>query len=430
MKIAHIIPGSGGSFYCGNCLRDSKYVKALQALGHEVVKVPLYLPLFDDARDLNEVPVFYGAVSVYLKQRFALFRHVPAFVDQLLDTKPVLNLAARNAGSTRAKGLEEMTVSMLLGEEGLQRDELERLTDWLVNEVKPDVVHLSNALLLGLVRRIKEKAGVPVVCSLQDEDVWVDVMSEKSRSKVWELMSRRGRDVDAFVAVSDFYAGEIRKKMEIRDEQMHTIHIGIDAEDYHPKPVSGKEPVIGYISRMCEENGLGVLVDAFILLKNRPGMDSVKLKITGGKTGDDRKFIKSQKGKIAADGLADDVLWVDEFEGEARQQFFDTVRLVSVPVLNGEAFGLYQLECMASGIPMVQPALGAFPEVVNGSGGGVVYSPNTPAELARAWEQLILDNEKLHQLSAAAVSGVKAYFDIYRQAAKLTEVYKAVCGNG
>ena len=127
MKVAHIIPGSGGSFYCGNCLRDSKYMKALHDLGKQVVKVPLYLPLFEDARDWSEVPVFYGAVDIYLKQRFPIFRHMPAFVDKMLNSKPVLNLAAQNAGSTRANGLEEMTVSMLLGEEGLQKDELENL---------------------------------------------------------------------------------------------------------------------------------------------------------------------------------------------------------------------------------------------------------------------------------------------------------------
>ena len=98
MKIAHIIPGSGGSFYCGNCLRDSKYVTAMKSLGHQVIKVPMYLPLFDDAHDLNEVPVFYGAVNLYLKQNYSIFRHMPAFVEQMLDSKSVLQMAAQKAG--------------------------------------------------------------------------------------------------------------------------------------------------------------------------------------------------------------------------------------------------------------------------------------------------------------------------------------------
>ena len=426
MKIAHIIPGSGGSFYCGNCLRDSKYVKALKDLGHQVIKVPLYLPIFDDAHDLDEVPVFYGAVNLYLKQQFPIFRHMPSFVEHALDSKSLLEMAARKAGSTRAKGLEEMTISMLLGEDGGQKEELERLVVWLADEAKPDVVHLSNALLLGLAHRIKARVNIPVVCSLQDEDVWVDVMEHKFRKEVWDLMSERGKEVDAFISVSDYYATEILKKMTFRKEQMSTVHIGVDVTDYSPKNIVEKKPVIGFISRMCEENGLAVLVDAFILLRKNKEYSAVKLKITGGKTADDLHFIKEQKQKISKAGLEKDVFWVEEFEGEERQKFFDTVRLISVPVLNGEAFGLYQLEAMASGIPMVQPALGAFPEVIQSSGGGVIYAENTPEHLAEALAALILNEEKLQQLSAAGLAGVKQHFDIHAQAKKMVAVYESV----
>jgi glycosyltransferase involved in cell wall biosynthesis len=426
MKIAHIIPGSGGSFYCGNCLRDSKYVKALKDLGHQVIKVPMYLPLFDDAHDLNDVPVFYGAVNLYLKQHYPIFRHMPAFVENALDSKSVLQMAAHKAGSTRAKGLEEMTVSMLLGEEGQQKEELERMVDWLANEAKPDVVHLSNALLLGLARRIKQKMNIPVVCSLQDEDVWVDVMTDEFRTEVWDLMSERGKDVDAFISVSDYYAKEIHEKMTVSEDQMHTVHIGVDPDDYSPKNIAEKQPAIGYISRMCEENGLAVLVDAFILLRKNPEFASVKLKITGGKTDDDLHFIKEQKNKISKADLEPDVFWVEEFDGDERQKFFDSVRLISVPVLNGEAFGLYQLEAMASGIPMVQPALGAFPEVIETSGGGIIYSPNEPESLSKALASLILNDQKLQELSAAGLSGVKQHFDIHTQAKKMVAVYEGV----
>ncbi len=410
-------------------MRDSKYVKALKDLGHQVIKVPMYLPLFDDAHDLEEVPVFYGAVNLYLKQRFPLFRHMPAFVEHALDSKSVLHLAARKAGSTRAKGLEEMTLSMLLGEEGLQKAELDRMVDWLVNEAKPDVIHLSNALLLGLVRTIKERLKVPVVCSLQDEDIWVDVMSDQHRQEVWDLMSERGKGVDAFIPVSDYYAGYVRTRMKIRDEQLHTVHIGVDPYDYSPVKISAKKPAIGYISRMCEENGLEVLVDAYLLLMQNPRFSEVTLQITGGKTDDDTQFIKELKKKISEANLSANVFWIEEFEGEERLNFYDTVRLISVPVLNGEAFGLYQLEAMASGIPMVQPALGAFPEVIGASGGGLIYGPNDAAHLSEALASLIFDEEKLEALSVAGVEGVKTHFDIHKQAKKMVEVYDQVLSN-
>ena len=426
MKIAHIIPGSGGSFYCGNCLRDSKYIRALKDLGHLVIKVPLYLPIFDDAHDLDEVPVFYGAVNLYLKQQFPIFRHMPSFIEQALDSKGVLEMAARKAGSTRAKGLEGMTISMLLGEDGGQKEELERLVDWLADEAKPDVVHLSNALLLGLAHRIKQRMNIPVICSLQDEDVWVDAMEDHFRKEVWDLMSERGKGVDVFIPVSDYFSAEIHQRMVIPESKMKTVYLGVDTSDYSPKPIAKKEPVIGYLSRMCEENGLAVLVDAFILLRKNPEYSAVKLKITGGKTGDDFHFIKEQKQKISRASLEKDVLWTEEFEGEERQRFFDSVRLISVPVLNGEAFGLYQLEAIASGIPMIQPALGAFPEVIELSGGGVIYGENKPELLAKALGELIFDDDRLQELSAAGIAGVKAHFDIHAQAKKMVAVYEGV----
>ena len=405
-------------------MRDSKYIRALKDLEHQVIKVPLYLPIFDDAHDLDEIPVFYGAVNLYLKQQFPIFRHMPAFIEHALDSKSVLEMAARKAGSTRAKGLEGMTISMLLGEDGGQKEELERLVDWLADEAKPDVVHLSNALLLGLAHRIKQRMDIPVICSLQDEDVWVDAMDDHFRKEVWDLMSERGKDVDVFIPVSDFFSAEIHKRMVIPASKMQTVHLGVDIYDYFPKLITKKEPVIGYLSRMCEENGLAVLVDAFILLRKSPDYIAVKLKITGGKTGDDLHFIREQKQKIAKAGLENDVFWTEEFEGEERQKFFDSVRLISVPVLIGEAFGLYMLEAMASGIPMVQPALGAFPEVIGISGGGVVYGDNKPELLAQALGELIFDDVRLLELSAAGIDGVKAHFDIHAQAQKMVAVYE------
>lgn len=406
-------------------MRDSKYIRALKDLGHQVIKVPLYLPIFDDAHDLDEVPVFYGAVNLYLKQQFPIFRHMPAFVEHALDSKSVLEMAARKAGSTRAKGLEEMTISMLLGEDGGQREELERLVDWLADEAKPDVVHLSNALLLGLANRIKERMNIPVICSLQDEDVWVDAMEDHFRKKVWNLMTERGKDVDVFIPVSNFYSAEIHKRMVIPEDKMQTVHLGVDTTDYLPKPVTEKSLMIGYLSRMCEENGLAVFIDAFILLRKNPEYSSVQLKITGGKTGDDLHFIKQQKQKIAKAGLENDVFWVDEFEGDERRKFFDSVRLISVPVLNGEAFGLYMLEAMASGVPMVQPALGAFPEVIKISGGGVIYGENKPELLAKALSELIFNDAKLQELSFAGQAGVKGHFEIHAQAKKMVAVYES-----
>ena len=424
MRIVHIIPGSGGSFYCGNCLRDSKYYKALMKQGHDVITVPMYLPLFEHDIPEGQAPVFYGAVSLYLKQTYPFFKNAPKWLDNMLNTRPVLMQAAKMAGSTRAKGLEEMTISMLLGEQGDQAEELEQMIRWLEEHYRPDVIHLSNALLLGLAGRLKSRLGVPVVCSLQDEDVWVDVMSEASRKAVWKLMSEKSEDVAAFVSVSHYFTRFIKGKMNIDDQKIHTLHLGIDPDDYHFNPQEEKDRSIGFISRMCESNGLDILVDAFIMLKKDISNQDVKLYITGGNTGDDEAFIKEQKKKVVSAGIENDVIYLSKFEDEYRHIFFDRVSLLSVPVRKGEAFGIYLAEAMASGIPVVQPAVGAFTEIVEATGGGVTYNDNTAQKLAEALGKVLKNKNMLKEMSLNARKGVEEKFNINIQAKKLTDIYQ------
>jgi len=429
MNIMHIIPGSGGSFYCGNCLRDSKFVIAMRNSNHQVVKLPMYLPLFADEHDLSrEIPVFYGAISIYLKQLYPIFRKAPAWVDNALNSKPMLKLASKFAGSTRAKGLEEMTVSMLLGEEGQQKDELQRMVDWIVEHCNPDVIHLSNALLLGLAHELGERLGVPVICSLQDEDVWVDVMKPSAREHVWNLMSKKAEHVTFFISVSDYYAGVMKEKMDIPDEKLLSVHIGVDPEDYDFIPVSEKKRNIGYVSRMCHANGLDILVDAFILLKKKEEFSDVGLVLTGGSTGDDRKYLADLKHRLKEHGLHHQVEFHEDFEEQGLKEYFKKVSMVSVPVRNGEAFGIYLLECMAAGVPVVQPALGAFPEIVGLAGGGTIYEENTPKSLAQSLEKLLAEPGELDRLSRKGKEGVDEHFRIDLQAQRMIAIYEEAIG--
>jgi glycosyltransferase involved in cell wall biosynthesis len=426
MKIIHVIPGSGGSFYCGNCLRDSKYFDGLKKMGHDVVKVPMYLPLFSDEHDISDVPVFYGAISIYLKQLFPFFRKAPDWFDRLLNSKPMLKLAASMAGSTRAKGLEDMTISMLEGEKGNQNEELEKMADWMRDHFKPDVVHLSNALLLGLAKTLKEKLHAPLVCTLQDEDTWVDVMTDINRQKVWDLMSENAEHIDRFISVSHYFKKVALDRMRISSGKIATIHIGVDPEDYQYMNSTDKKRTIGFISRMCHENGLDILVDAFLMLKRQPGYDDVQLIITGGHTGDDREFLKMVHKKVNESGFKESVTFHKEFEGAGRKEFFKKTSLISVPVRNGEAFGIYIAEALASGIPVLQPALGAFPEILEMTGGGIIYGENIPLNLLSAMKRLLDDPVALSQMSKEARTGAEQHLNIHQLANDLVNVYENV----
>lgn len=429
MKVVQIIPGSGGSFYCGNCLRDSKYIESIRAQGLEVIIVPMYLPLFPKEKNDEQIPVFYGAISIYLKQLFPAFRHAPKWVESMLNSKLMLKFASSMANSTRSKGLEDMTISMLLGEHGQQKEELEKMVDWLENHYKADVIHISNALLLGLARTLKERLKIPVVCSLQDEDVWVDGMDEAFKEKTWNLLREKAKDVDQFISVSHYFTSFMKEKLNLPADKITTLHLGVDPADYTFRNAAEKGKNIGFLSRLCEENGLDILVDAFILLKQMPGNEESKLLLTGGSTGDDTHFIAEQKRKIHHAELTDQVVFIHDFSAEKRNDFLDRVTLMTVPVKHGEAFGIYLTEAMAAGIPIVQPALGAFPEIVRDSGGGIIYEPNTPLALAKTLHALLADQKMLKTLSTQARKSIEKTFNIHALSKEMAFIYELAVKN-
>lgn len=425
MKIVNIMPGFGGTFYCGNCLRDSAFVKALRAAGHEAISLPLYLPLSSNGfYSESDIPVFYGAVNIYFEQHFKLFRNIPLWLRNILNSPPVLRFAARMSSSTRAAGLENMTISMLKGREGFQSYELNELISYLKHHEKPDIIHLSNALLLGLAKGIKEELNIPVVCTLQDEDVWVEAMNEPYKSQVWNLMSEKGRDVSAFITVSQFFADKISRLMTIPSEKLHVVPLGVDPSFYQLKKPNFEVPTIGFLSRSNADNGFEILIDAFILLKENSKFKNTRLKVTGGKTSDDIKFLNKQLKKVKAKGYQNDIEFVEDFRTKSLDKFFEGLTFLSVPVIKGEAFGLYQLEALASGIPIIQPAVGAFPEIVLNSGGGLIYEPNTPIALAKKWEQCLMDNELIMRCSNKGRKAVEEKYSSKVMVEKMINVYQ------
>ncbi|MEI7595623.1 MAG: glycosyltransferase family 4 protein [Bacteroidota bacterium] len=427
MKITYIVPGFGGTFYCGNCLRDSAFSQALKSQGHDSFTLPLYLPhSIEEFAEQTDVPVFYGAVNIYLKQNFKLLRKMPKWLYKFFNSPFILRYAAEKSGSTRADGLEEMTISMLKGAEGFQKEELDLLIYFLKHHEKPDVVHLSNALLMGLAAKIKEELNVPVFCTLQDEDVWINAMSDLYKPKLWRLMSEKAKDIDAFIAVSSYFKDVMQNNMLIPDEKIKVVHLGVNPDVYKVQVPAKNPQAIGYLSRLNEENGLEILIDAYIKLRKKPEFDKLKLVLTGGKTADDTKFIEKQINKLKSNNVFNDVEFIDDFRTSQLNDFFKKVTVLSVPVLKGEAFGLYLLEALASGIPIVQPNISAFPEIIDKSKAGVVYSPNTSEALAEKLSVVLLNIESINEMGINGRKAVEEKFNLRNSTEMLIDIYNNI----
>ena len=427
MKIVHIIPGTGGTFYCQNCIRDVALVRALRKMDHDVIVVPMYLPVSADAAEADgDTPVFFGGINVFLQQQFRIFRKTPHWLDRIFDSRWLLRLAAAREGTTEAAGLGPMTLSMLKGADGNQAKELHRLIEWLNHHEKPDIVHLSNSLLLGLAGELKEKLNVPLVCTLQDEESWLDHIDPPFDRLCWEAMSQCAASVDTFVVVSKWYAGEMTRRMALPENKVRVVPLGIDLEGREPSAQTFDPPVLGYLSKMTGSLGLGLLTDAFIKLKQNPALENLKFRATGGAMGADADFVAHLEKKLSEHNLAQDAEFLGEFDGARRRDFLRGLSVLSVPAVQGEAFGMFMLEAMAAGVPVVQPNAGAFPEVIGATGGGIIYDSDKPGALADALETLLLDPAKVRELGERGREAVFARFGIERMAADFVNVYESL----
>jgi glycosyltransferase involved in cell wall biosynthesis len=416
MRILHLTPGTG-NFHCGSCLRDHALIKALRVRGHDALMAPLYLPLVTDREfGAQELPVQIGGISLFLQQKFTWFHKLPRFIHRWLNSPEKLRLAAKGMGMTSAKSLGEMTLGSLLGSEGRQWAEWKKLIEWIRDEKKFDVVSLSNSLLTGLAPTIEKELGIPIVCSLQGEDSFLDTLPEPYRTQCWAAMQRNARSVRRFIAPSQFYADHMRQRLDAAEGQIKVLPNGIDATAFTTSSPDPNWPVIGYFARMIHGKGLTTLVDAFIELANRGSIPRLKLRVGGAKTPLDEKYVDGLQKKIAEAGLTSRVEWHPNLDFKDKVHFFHDLTVFSVPATYGEAFGLYVIEAAASGVPFVQPDHGAFPELLAATEGGVLCKPDDSKALADALENLLKDDMLREKMSRVAMAKVRQEFTATRMA--------------
>jgi glycosyltransferase involved in cell wall biosynthesis len=425
MKIVYLITGSGGSFYCGNCYRDMLYVRAIRKVpGVSAQAIPLYLP--PDRSNIREgfdKKVFFGAISMYLREKVRFFRNMPSFVERIVDAGAFLKLAARQAGTTRTEGLEDLTLNMIEGDNAFRKHEVDRLVRYLNADGKPDIVHLSNALILGLARQLKQRMDVRIVCSLLNEDDWIDDMAEPYQSRAWKLIAKEARYVDSFITPSNYSKELFRQKTGLDGNNVHIVPLGFDPAISENKRSGKDSPALGYFCRVNSHNGFDKLVDAFIEIKSRDLVPELTLNVCGGFTGDDKPFIMDQIRKIKEKGYRKSIKIYPEFMGDKKQEFFNDVDVISVPVRKYDGYGLYILEANGAGIPVVQPATGAFPEIIEMTGGGLVYSPDNHDELVNTLVRLLNNKELQRELGDRGKQNVLGKLSLDKMSGTLAERY-------
>ena len=395
MRIAFITAGAAG-MYCGSCMRDNTLVAALNVAGHDATLIPTYTPIRTDELDVSQGKIFFGGINIYLEQKLWLFRDTPRFIDWILNRPRLLRWVSRFAVNVDYADLGTLTISMLKGEHGRQRKELTKLTDWLKTEVKPDVVVLTNALLSGLIHAVKQELGVPVLTTLQGDDIFLNVLPPDIRARCLELIRENDRFTDGYICTSRYYADFMAGYLGVDRAKMHVVYPGINLKGHGgEKPPRGERPpTIGYFARICPEKGFHNIIDAFIRL--RQTLPDVRLKASGWLGKHNHPYFAEQVKKLDAAGLTAAFEHVESPSHADKVRFLQSIDVLSVPTDYHEPKGLYVLEAWANAVPVVQPAHGSFPELIEATGGGLIVPSENADALAAGLRQLI-ENEPLRE---------------------------------
>jgi glycosyltransferase involved in cell wall biosynthesis len=425
MRIAHISAGAG-HMYCGSCLRDNVLAAALLDAGHDVVLIPTYTPTRPEGRNVSLDRVFMGGINVFLQEHLPFFRRTPRFLNRLLDAAPLLRLATSRGISVDPHQLGRLTVSMLRGADGAQHRPVLELIRFLADDVSPEVVNIPNSLLIALAPAIKRELAVPVVCTLQGEDGFLEDLGQPYRDEALRLIREHAAAVDAFAAVSEYGADKMSDYLGIERSRIHVVPVGIDFDGHQRASLDAQPFTIGYLARVAPEKGLHVLCEVYRRLRATPGCPPTRLLAAGYLAPEHRGYLEEIRGQMEAWGLAGHLDYRGELDRAGKLAFLQDLSVLSVPSPKPTQKGQFLLEAMASGVPVVQPRLGAYPEVVERTGGGILTEPGDLDSLVSAFRDLAADVERRKQLGAAAYEGVRARYGVPQMVARVLEVYRSL----
>ena len=119
-----------------------------------------------------------------------------------------------------------------------------------------------------------------------------------------------------------------------------------------------------------------------------------------------------------------DFAYTESPDHSSKVKFLRSLDVLSVPTTYREPKGLYILEALAAGVPVVQPRHGSFPELIEATGGGLLVNPNDPEDLAHTLGKLLADVAHREGLGRKGREVVRQRFTAERMARETALVYR------
>lgn len=386
MKIAIITAGGAGMF-CGSCMQDNTLARSLRLAGADALLIPTYTPIRVDEENVSSEKVFLGGINVYLDSKLPGWRFLPRVLKSWLDRPSVVRFLSKRSSSTNAADLGPLTIDLLNGTHGPQRSEIEQLIRFLCDDLRPDVILFSNALLSGVVPTLRSQFSGKLWCMLQGDDIFLDALREPWKSKALKLVSDNAKQFDGFLGHSRYYAEFMQRYLSLPAKRMHTIPLCIDpplegvSSTATSNEVNDEMVTVGYFARICPEKGAWSFLKAAEAVL--PRRSDLRMLIGGYLPELHRAEFERRTAPLVRS-------FGDRFRicgsPSTREEKFELLRSFNwlcVPTDYHEPKGLYVLEAALEGVPSILPNHGAFPERINDLGAGLLYDPTNPEALVQ-----------------------------------------------
>jgi glycosyltransferase involved in cell wall biosynthesis len=241
------------------------------------------------------------------------------------------------------------------------------------------------------------------------------------RERALALIRGDVRHVDLFLAVSDYCARFMGEWLAIPPNRMAVVPLGINMQGYEMAVPARDIFTVGYFARVAPEKGLHVLADAYVRFRAKTGRAAVQLRAAGYTSPGPSPYLDQVRRIFATAGLEHEFTYEGELDRTAKISFLQKLDLLSVPATYDEPKGMFLIEAMAAGVPVVQPNRGAFTEVIERTGGGLLVGVDDPQSLADGLFEMWSDRSRLRSIGARAFNGVRRHYTIAQSADRFIE---------
>jgi glycosyltransferase involved in cell wall biosynthesis len=267
---------------------------------------------------------------------------------------------------------------------------LPRVRRWLkaqLDDFEPDIVHVLLFPALVVTASIARREGsARLLTQVYDHSLRTQSHSwAKLRVDRWAA-----RRFDKIVAISDSVRDYLVNEQGHPESKVVRISPGWEGTPRPPAPDDSR-PTVVCIAKFRPEKGHTVLLAAFERVRRE--IPNARLVLVG-----DGELEAELRALVADRGMAGSVTFTGAVE-----EVWPVLAGAHIFALSSlsEAFGIAVVEAMAAGLPVVVPAVGGLPELLQPEGCGELFPPGDDVALADVLVRLLRSPELRDRMGAA-----------------------------